>query len=386
MALFLSVRLAYLLFTCFTLLWVPPTGLALPQYPAWGGISDLLFGTFEHWDAGWILSIVHDGYSAQSAAFMPAYPALVWLVGSVTGSDLVAGVVVSVVAACIAAHFVAAIASRLLGQAVVRDTVLLVSLYPIAYVFTSAYSEGLFLAAAAASVYAAMRDRYWLAGLLAALAVSTRVLGLALVPTLVILAWPAVRRRGPWPILPLVLLPVAALAAVSLFFSIRLGDALAYSHAQSYWGRAFSTAGPVGGAWDSLHAAFDGLKVIAVAPSHGGAPEGFGHGMQYAIWNVADFAVLLAAVALTIVVFRRLGTALGVYSVGVLVISISAPVTGRQEVLQSLTRFLLVDFPLFIAAAALLDRSPRFRGLTFGSLAAVGAAACVAFSRTNWVA
>jgi len=384
--LFLSIRLGYLFFTAFTLLWVPPVGSALPRFFAWGGLSDLLFGTFQHWDANWTLQIVRDGYTAQSAAFMPAYPALVWLFGGVTGSNLVAAVLISIVAAAVGVHFVAAIASRLLGHAVARDTVLFISVYPIAYVFTSAYSEGLFLAAAAAAVYAAMRDRYWLAGLLAALAVGTRVFGLALIPALVVLAWPAARRQRLVPLVPVIALPLAGLAAASLFFDRKLGDALAFTHAQKYWDRELSPVGPVGGAWDSLRSAVVGLKTIVLLPSRVGAPAGLDPDVQHAAWNLVDFAILVVAVALTVVVFRRVGLALGLYSAGLLVIAVSSPVTGKQEVLQSLGRFALMDFPLFIAGASLLTGSPRARGVTIGSLAVVGGAACVAFSRMLWVA
>ncbi len=385
-ALFLSIRIGYLLLTALALLWVPARGEGLPRFFAWGGLSDLLFGTFQHWDANWTIQIVQDGYTAQSAAFMPVYPGLVWLLGHVTGSNLVAAVLISIVAAAIGVHFVAEIAAKLLGRTVARDAVLLVSIYPIAYVFTSAYSEGLFLATAAAAVYAAMRDRYWLAGLLAAGAVGTRLFGLALIPCLVVLAWPEARRRGLTVLAPVIALPLAALVAVSLFFGRTLGDALAFVHAQKYWDRELSPAGPFGGAWDSLSAAASGLKTIVLLPSRAGAPGGFDASVQRSTWDLVDFAILAAAVALTVLVFRRLGPALGLYSAGLLVIAVSSPVSGRQEVLQSIGRFVLMDFPIFIAAASLLSGSPRARAAMIGALTAIGAMACFAFSRMLWVA
>jgi hypothetical protein len=381
-ALFLSVRLGYVLLAVGALLWAPPRSWE-PRYPAWGGLSDLLFGSFAEWDANWWLGIVENGYTTKSAAFMPGYPGLVWLVGHVTASSLVAAVLVSVAAAAVGVHYVSAIASRLLGAEVARSTVLLVSLYPIAYVFTAAYSEGLFLAAAAAAVYLGMRERYWLAGLLAALAVSTRVLGLALVPALVVLAWPAVRRREFDKLVPVIALPLAAVAAVSVFFDRRLGDGLAFSHAQKNWDRAFSRTGPFGGAWDSLQAAGHGVGwIVGVSAPAGGLDRG----TQIATWNVVDFLLLAAAVFLTVVVFQRLGLALGLYSAGYLAIAVSSPVSGNQEVLQSMARFLLCDFPLFIAGASLLAGSPRARSVVIISFAALGGAACLLFSRGAWVA
>ena len=382
-ALLLSVRLAYLFLAAFALLWATPADWPLPQYFAWGGLSDLVFGAFAQWDANWWLGIAGHGYTAQSAAFMPGYPALVWLVGFATGSNLVAAVLISITAAAVGVHYISAIASRLLGQEVARDTVLLVSLYPIAYVFTAAYSEGLFLAAAAAAVYLAMRDRFWLAGLVAALAVSTRVLGLALVPALVVLAWPALRRREFEKLVPVIALPFAAVAGVSYFFDRKLGDGLAFSHAQKYWDRSLSPAGPLGGVWDSLRAARDGVGMVLHVSVR---DNDLGRATQTPTWNVVDFLILVVAVGLTVVVFKRLGPALGLYSAGYLAIAVSSPVSGEQEVLQSLARFLLADFPLFIAGASLLSGAPRARTVVMTSFAALGAAACILFSRGAWVA
>ena len=209
------------------------------------------------------------------------------------------------------------------------------------------------------------------------------MLGLALVPALVVLAWPAVRRREYEKLVPVIVLPVAAVAAAAAFFDRRLGDALAFVHAQANWDRSFSPAGPLGGAWDSLGAAGHGLNVIVHASNK---PDALGRGTQLATWNVVDFLVLVGAVALTVVVFRRLGLALGLYSAGYLAIAVSSPVGGRQEVLQSMTRFLLADFPLFIAGASLLAGSPRLRAVVITSFVALGAAACILFSRGAWVA
>ena len=69
------------------------------------------------------------------------------------------------------------------------------------------------------------------------------------------------------------------------------------------------------------------------------------------------FAVLVLAVALTWVAWKRLGPAFGVYSVAVLAISLSAPADFVP--LVSLPRFLLSDFPLLLALAGLLEPAPR---------------------------
>jgi hypothetical protein len=54
--------------------------------------------------------------------------------------------------------------------------------------------------------------------------------------------------------------------------------------------------------------------------------------------------------------------------------------------LVGLPRYLLGDFPLFLALAATTDRRPTTRQAMLIGFAAVGAAAAIAFSRNIWVA
>ena len=65
-------------------------------------------------------------------------------------------------------------------------------------------------------------------------------------------------------------------------------------------------------------------------------------------------------------------------------IALSAPAEGFP--LVSLPRFLLGDFPLFLALAAVTLDRPRARDAVLVGFAAVGAAAAVAFSRGIWIA
>ena len=84
-----------------------------------------------------------------------------------------------------------------------------------------------------------------------------------------------------------------------------------------------------------------------------------------------DFVLLAGAIALTVVVFRRLGTALGVYSTGLLVIATAAPSPTAARSSRACRASSLVDFPLFIAGASLLRDAPAKRGPIFGVLTAL---------------
>ena len=74
----------------------------------------------------------------------------------------------------------------------------------------------------------------------------------------------------------------------------------------------------------------------------------------------------------------------GVYSLATLAILLSVPAEGFP--LVSLPRFLLGDFPLFLALASVTLDHPRARGPTLCTFAALGALAAAAFARGIWVA
>ena len=95
------------------------------------------------------------------------------------------------------------------------------------------------------------------------------------------------------------------------------------------------------------------------------------------MWNVVQFALLVAAAWLTWLAWRRLGAAYGLYSLATLVIVLTSP--AAVVPLVSLPRFLLADFPLFVVLA-------RWRGALVPAFAAIGAVAAIAFSRGTWVA
>src|SRR5919204_544889 len=161
-----SIRAAFLAGTALSLLWAPVRD-NFPPYHAYNATSDLLFETFGQWDSGWFLGIAQHGYTfPASSVFFPVYPLVVHGVGYVLGSNLVAAVLISLVAAGIAAVIVHRIALPLVGPAVAGDAVLLLALYPPALVFTGAYADALFLALSAGSLLAAMRNKPWLAGVL----------------------------------------------------------------------------------------------------------------------------------------------------------------------------------------------------------------------------
>jgi hypothetical protein len=381
---FLLVRVAVWVGAAVTLLWSPiRDAAAQPPFRAWFGLGDWLFDAFAQWDSVWFLHIARQGYDMrETAAFFPLYPLVVRAVSEVLRSDVAAAVVVSLAAGTMAVAVLHRLARPLLGDAGAATTVLLVTLYPLAFVFTAAYSDGLFLALAAGSFLAAVRGSPLLAGVLGGLACGTRLVGLALLPALVALLWPRTT-RGLLRLAPLLLLP-AAVAAYALYLDHRLGDPWAFLHAQGvYWHRHVHAAGPVTGLWLALKDGYQGAsELVQHLPR---APHGtFAHRDQWASWNVVQLALLAAAAWLTWLAWRRLGLAYGLYSLATLVIVLTSP--ADLVPLVSLPRFLLGDFPLFFALAALLEPRPRARLWTLVAFAAIGGAAAVGFAHHIWIA
>jgi hypothetical protein len=376
-----AIRAAFLVGTAATFLWAPRTS-AVTAAHAWDPLSDLVFETFEQWDALWFLHIARDGYNATSAAFFPIYPALLALLGS----SLVLGTLLSLVAAGLGAWCVAEIARPLLGDEGARDSVLVLALFPTAFVFTALYSDGLFLAFAAASFLAAQRRRPVLAGIAGGLAVGTRLLGIALLPALVVLLWPK-RSRDVWRLAPLVLLP-AAVGVYALYLDHRLGDPWAFSSAQASpgWDRAVPTLGPLSGLWMAIEAGGHGsLEILRHLPrSASVSAAGYSSTDRIAFWNAVHLILLVPVAWLTWLAWKRLGTAFGVYALATLVVMLTAPSHGFP--LVSLPRYLLGDFPVLIALAAFFAGRPNLRTGVLVGLGALSAAAGVAFSRGVWIA
>ncbi|MGH3066876.1 MAG: mannosyltransferase family protein [Gaiellaceae bacterium] len=382
----IAVRVGYWLAAIVAVLWAP-IPREIPHFPADGAHLSLVFNTFAQWDSGWFIRIADRGYDVeQSASFFPFYPLVVRGVAEVLHSTVIAGVLVSLVAAGLAAIAVFRIARHLVGERVASDSVLFLALFPFAFVFTAVYSDALFLALVGWSFVAALRQQAVLAALLGGLAVATRPTGLALLPALLVLLWP--RERTPRAILrplALVLLP-AALGAYALYLHVHFGDAGAFYHSQNvFWLRETPALGPLQGAWDALRTAKEGAaELLLHLPADNGYPGGFEDSQQRGTWNLLQGLILIAAIGLTWVVWKRLGAAFGLYSAALIVIILSNP--AEVTPLVSVPRFLIADFPLFIALAALAAPRPRLRLGIVIAFAAVGGIAAVGFSRGVWIA
>ena len=331
------------------------------------------------WDSDFFLRIAQHGYNDSSAAFAPLYPALVAVLGRVFfGHYIVAGLVVSLLCCLGAFLLLYQLAEARLGADAAARSVLYLAIFPMALFLQAVYSESLFLLLSLAAFALAERGRFAGAGVVTGLAILTRVAGLALLPALAVLAWRHRDRIGAIAKLA-ISLPVAAIYPLVLWQQV--GDPFAFSDAQDRWHRHLSWAGPFGGLWHGLTSTWHGLEQFVVG--HGTDVPGT-NPMHAAAENVQAFVLLVLFVVLTVVAWRRLGAAYGVFAAVSLAIPLSYP--SSRWPLLSLPRFGLVIFPLFLALAAATADRPRLHTAVVACSSAFLGVAVVQWALWQWVA
>jgi mannosyltransferase PIG-V len=194
-----------------------------------------LFGALGQWDVVWYRWIADHGYDpaighGNSAAFFPLYPLLWRPLSILPGPMELWGSLLSTVLFGAALCLLYRITLGRYDEAMARRTVLYLSIFPLAFVFSLPYAESLFLLLALGAFAFTWYGRQWEGAAVGALAVLARPVGIALLPAL---AWRTYRRHGlrVRPYLPLLLLPLAELAFFA-YLGWRTGDVLANVHAQ----------------------------------------------------------------------------------------------------------------------------------------------------------
>jgi len=320
------------------------------------------YGLWANWDGALFAEIAHHGYASfgGAPAFYPLYPALLAVLGRVfAGQYVFAGIVLALACAAVSFVLLRRLTALELGEDVARRATLVLALFPLSFFLQAVYSESLFLLLAIATFYFARKERWTLVAAALALAFLTRPTAIALWIGALILAWrsPMRRRALEW-IVPTPL----AFAAFPILLKWETGDALAFIHAEKFWHRQFSALGPLGGIVDGAKAAAHGVHAIIATPT----PPDWTYPAnlnlkETAAVNVEAFAWLILFVVLTVVVWRVLGAAYGMYAA----VSLAIPLAEPWNVfpLFSLPRFGLVIFPFFMVLGLLANTRGRLAGL-----------------------
>ena len=317
--------------------------------------GDKVLGPWLYWDTKYYVDISEHGYRTDdravfeaggetAAAFFPGYPLVVaglGLLGVSTGFALVGVTLLAGLGATVVLHQLFTLQMSRLAS---RRASLALALFPWSYfLIAAAYPEALFLLLAGAAFLLVEHDRPVLAGLLAALASATRLIGIGLVLGLAIriaekrealtfdgwrprLDLSRLRRRDAG-----VLLGASGLAAWMVVCWVRYGDPLAFSTAQRGWSQGF---GPRSwfklGLIDQLQNNQDRFFVTRLV--------------------LQGLVMLLFAIALP-AVWRRFGAGYGTYAV----VAVALPLLGSAN-FASNGRFALMAFPVFALAGERLAR------------------------------
>ena len=196
------------------------------------------------WDGWYYLGIVRDGYHVvpvsgeyRDVAFLPLFPALVWVLSLPWPAFAgLVSVLVANVASLISLGLLRRLGEPYVGRRRASIAAALMAVYPFAWAYAMAYTESLFLALSIGAFLAAEKNRRPAAGLLLALACLCRLQGLVLVLPLAIVL---LRHDGWRPRASLAWLlmgPAAALGFLAYIGAIT-GSATAYLDAQGAWGR-----------------------------------------------------------------------------------------------------------------------------------------------------
>ncbi|MFE0088313.1 mannosyltransferase family protein [Streptomyces sp. NPDC058991] len=305
--------------------------------------KDALHRLNGRWDSVWYVRVAEHGYGYDvtlpdgsvhsDLAFFPLLPALERAVSEVLPvGAATAGLVIGWIAAFAAAWGVYAVGAQVAGQRAGVLLAVLWGVYPTAFVQSMAYTETLFTALAAWSLYAVLTDRWITAGTLCALAGLTRPSAAALVAAIGVTGLVRLFRRDlTWrTVVGVVVAPLGWLGYV-VFVAVRQGSPTAYFDVQAAWGNNID-----GGV---ALARFVGAQLSGPAPLAG-------------IGLVAVIGLLLWVVWLC--VKQRQPLPLLVYAAGIVVISlIGAAYFGSRP------RLIMPAFPLLLPAAVALARPAR---------------------------
>lgn len=284
---------------------------------------------WNQWDAPHYLRIAQVGYRPHTVSgddplfivFFPFFPLAVKIVSFVVRDFVASGLLVSYAASVGCGWFLYRLVRIDGDHDEAWRSVLLFFAFPTAYFMAAPYTEALFCFAVVASIYAARTNRWPQAGLAGALATGTRVAGVALLPALLIEAWPRMRR--------IVWIAVAGLG-LAVYLAVNLvvhHDPLWFLHVQStHW---YQHAIPP---WQSIIDAAKDVRTSFDDPTR-------------AFILVGRLVGFVFGVIVLLLGTRRLRLADAVYAWAGFVLILST------SWLISLPRYLIAIYPIFIIGA-----------------------------------
>ena len=294
------------------------------------------------WDTDQYLNIAQHWYpqttslsGMTSYVFSPLYPLLIKLLALVVNDYFISGLIISNVCLFIACFYTHRLVSLDSDEQTARRAVKYLFLFPTAFILSGVLTESLFLALSIACFYYAKKHNWPVAGILGALAAVTRPYGIViLIPMAIeyLLSIDFKIRKIKPDVVALLITPLG-LGLYMAYDYFMTGDFFAFVHAQSLWG--FSPEDPLS------QLVFRLTKL----------------GMDVRFNGI----MTLAAIVLLIVYYKKIGVSQLVYGLLLILIPLSSPAS-----MWSMSRYILLVFPLFIIGAKLTKNKRVDQALTIG--------------------
>jgi Gpi18-like mannosyltransferase len=272
-----------------------------------------------------------DATTVHNWAFFPLYPAVTSGIASITMGELVlTAVALSNIFFFASLVLLYKLALQLgCDKGLASRAIFYVSVFPTSYFYSVPMTESLFLLLTVGAFYAARGNHWFWASVVGALASATRLSGICLLPSLALGYWEWHRSSSKKNVLFLLLIPVGLLGFM-LFLGSVTGDYTAFKDIQVAFGRS-------GQSGFFLQPLVD----FAIHPT------------IFGLWNLypLHFASALLALSSATVLAKERSWSLALYTL----LSAAIPLSGLS--LASLTRYVMVIFPIFVLLAR------RFRSL-----------------------
>lgn len=342
---FIVTRLLLLWVAWFSPYFAPSTSYPTPQVAEQGFVYThiRIIDVWARWDSGWYLSIVKNGYQASSdshgqnnLAFFPLFPLLIKMAVSVVPaffrSDLliiVAGILISNLCLLGSLWLLYQLTLKIYQNSQVAENSLwFLLMFPASFIFSCFYTDSLFLFLSLGCVYLLMEKKYWLMGLAGFLAALTRSQGVFLVFPILYELWLLrkkllIHKSDALQLFLASLLTVLGALAFYIYCQFAWGNFFAPMAAQTAWGRFLTWP------WHSII-----------------SPKSF-----VGFVTPVDKWITVICLVTSLYSFKVLkNKGLAAYAL----VSLLLPLT--TGVVQSMTRYATVAFPLFIIWSHLASR------------------------------
>lgn len=323
--------------------------------------SNFLHWSFANFDGEHYLSIARNGYQVirgqSEYAFFPLLPLLISGLSKIGLDHFTAGRIIGAISLLGTGIFFSKWVAKYTSKPLLLFSLLLLS--PGAIFLLSVYTEPLFLFLTVAAFYFAENKKWGVSAVLTALSTATRISGVFVVLFLLVQMYQA--RVKLTNILFYTLTSLSGLFAFMTYLYLSTGDALAFFHAQSGWGKNQATS--------PLTTFVNYLTALTT---------GWANDLTHLVVLIeVVITIVFAYLVYRLVTSKRIAMSYKLYSLGSLALPL---ITGS---LGSMPRFVLTLFPTFLIFPDLPARTRRLIILIFVLTCTTG---IILFTRGYWYA